>query len=449
MWQRIIDIWDNTSFYPGRYFFTILIAAAVIFAFSYFLPFLFVVSEFMLIIFLVLVATDSYLLYRKRAIAAHRLVAERLSNGDENKVYLSLQNDYPYKVYCTVLEELPYQLQAVNSKWETGVDAGETKQIEYYLTPKERGVYQFGNINVFVKGPLNVVNRRYRGGEEETVKVYPSYIQMRRYQLMAVADHMQQTGVKRLRRLGHSMEFEQIKEYVRGDDYRTINWKASARRGDLMSNTFTDEKSQQIYCVINKGRIMKMPFDGMTLLDYAINAALVLTGVALQKGDKAGLICFSKTIDAFIPADKKIAQVNTILETLYNQQTDFLEPDLERLFSLVRNRITNRSLMVLFTNYESFESLQRELPFLKRLAKYHLLMVVFFENTELRQLVETPAGTTEEIYVKTIAEKYRYEKQLIVKELQNHGIIALLSTPQNLSINTLNKYLELKNRQSI
>ncbi|MBD0285740.1 MAG: DUF58 domain-containing protein, partial [Flavisolibacter sp.] len=129
--------------------------------------------------------------------------------------------------------------------------------------------------------------------------------------------------------------------------------------------------------------------------------------------------------------------------------TAFLEPDFEQLFSIIRNRITHRSLLILFTNFESLESLQRDLPFLKRIAHYHLLMVVFFENTELQQLTEAKTKTIEDIYIKTIANKYQYEKRLMVKELHMHGIIAVLTTPQKLTVNTINKYLELKNRQSI
>ena len=194
---------------------------------------------------------------------------------------------------------------------------------------------------------------------------------------------------------------------------------------------------------------MKMPFGGMTLLDYAINASLVLLNVALQKQDRAGLITFGKTTDSFLLADKKPTQINHILENLYKQKTDFLEPDFERLFSVIRNRITQRSLLILFTNFETIESLQRELPFLKRLAHYHLLMVIFFENTELKTVIDEPAHNTEEIYIKTIAGKIYNEKLLIAKELQKHGILAVVSTPEKLTINSLNKYLELKNKQSI
>ena len=272
---------------------------------------------------------------------------------------------------------------------------------------------------------------------------------MRRYQLLAVSNRLQEVGVKRIRKLGHSMEFEQIKEYVRGDDYRTINWKATARKDGLMVNNYTDERSQQIYCLINKGRVMKMPFQGMTLLDHAVNASLVLSNVALVKQDKAGLITFAEHLDTFLLADKKPTQMNLVLEALYKQQTRFLEPDYEKLFSVIRNRITNRSLLVLFTNFESLEGLQREMPALKKIAHYHLLLVVFFENTELRSLIDRKAESMEDIYIKTIAEKFAFEKRLMVKELHMNGIPSILTSPENLTVNTVNKYLELKTRMSI
>lgn len=194
---------------------------------------------------------------------------------------------------------------------------------------------------------------------------------------------------------------------------------------------------------------MKMPFHGLTLLDYSINASLVLSNVALVRQDKAGLITFEKNLDTFLPADKKPTQMNLVLETLYKQKTDFLEADFEKLFSVIRNRITNRSLLILFTNFESMESLQREMPALKKIAKYHLLLVVFFENTELKSLIEGRTSTLEDIYIKTIAEKFNYEKRLMVKELHKNGIPSILTTPEGLTVNTVNKYLELKTRMSI
>jgi uncharacterized protein (DUF58 family) len=239
-----------------------------------------------------------------KGLMSERVLQDRFSNGDENKVQLMFRNRYPFRISVEVIDELPFQFQERTGKRELSIEGNSEAELHYFVTPQERGDYRFGKINAFVQGPLQVVSRRYQLGEAQSVKVYPSFVQLRKYTLLGVANRLQETGVKRMRKLGHSLEFEQIKEYVRGDDYRTINWKATARKGELMVNNFTDERSQQIYCLVNKGRVMKMPFGGMTLLDYAINASLVLSGVALQKQDKAGLICYGQNVDAFLPLIK-------------------------------------------------------------------------------------------------------------------------------------------------
>jgi uncharacterized protein (DUF58 family) len=438
------------SFYLNKIVYYIAGSAAIVFVLSYFYPILFRIAGLILLLLGVAVLIDALLVYGKnQGFFAKRITAGRFSIGDDNKVLLRLVNKYPFPVSVSIIDELPIQFQ--DRKWllKKRINGNEELELEYLLKPASRGEYIFDNINAYIHGPLQLVKRRYTFAAKETIKVYPSYIQMRRYQLLAVSNRLQEVGVKRIRRLGHSMEFEQIKEYVRGDDYRTINWKATARKDALMVNNYTDERSQQIYCLINKGRVMKMPFGGMTLLDHAINAALVLSNVALVKQDKAGLITFAENLDTFVQADKKPTQMNIVLETLYKQQTRFLESDFEKLFSVIRNRITNRSLLILFTNFESLESLQREMPALKKIAHYHLLLVVFFENTELKSLTEKKAEKLEDIYIKTIAEKFSYEKRLMVKELQKNGILSILSAPENLTVNTVNKYLELKTRMSI
>ena len=450
MFLRAIIKFFGQSFYLDRIVYYIAGGAVVLYILSYFVPVLFDVANIVLILLSLSVVIDSFLIFGKRyALRAERSTTERWSNGDENKVVLNFQNNYSFPVTAHIIDELPAQFQERNWFIKQRFNRNSVHEVIYTVKPMTRGEYSYGNINVFVKGPLQLAKRRFVFPAEQTIKVYPSYVQMRRYQLLAVNNRLQEAGVKRVRKLGHSMEFEQIKEYVPGDDYRTINWKATARKKDLMVNNYTDERSQQIYCLLNKGRSMKMPFEGMTLLDYAINASLVLSNVALVKQDKAGLITFAENLDAFLPADKKPTQMNLVLETLYRQHTKFLEPDFEKLYSIIRNRITHRSLLVLFTNFESMDSLQREMSSLKMIAQYHLLLVVFFENTELKQLIESRAVTMEDIYIKTIAEKFAFEKRLMAKELQKNGILSILTTPQNLTINTINKYLELKNKLSI
>ncbi len=437
------------SFYIRNSFFIVGAIAATLYFISYFVPVLYQLANIILLLLLLAVALDALLLYSKKGISAQRKVANRLSMGDDNKIELVIKNNYGFKTGMTIIDEIPVQFQVRDWKVKLQLHAGEEKSHPYLLKPLSRGEYVFNNINLFANGVLGLVQRRYVFKEQQVTKVYPSYMQMRKYQLLGVSNKLQEAGVRRMRRLGHSMEFEQIKEYVPGDDYRTINWKATGRKGDLMVNNFTDERSQQVYCVINKGRVMKMPFEGLTLLDYAINASLVLSSTALARQDRAGLITFAETLDAFVLADKKTTQMNLVLETLYKQETRFLEADFEKLYATIRHRITNRSLLVLFTNFESLESLQREMPALKKMAHYHLLVVVFFENTELRKVIDNKADNMEDIYIKTIAEKFSFEKKLMVKELQQNGILSILTSPQNLTINTLNKYIDLKTRGAI
>jgi uncharacterized protein (DUF58 family) len=384
-----------------------------------------------------------------KGVFAKRHAPDRLSNGDENELGVYIENLYPFTVDIGIIDEIPFQFQKRDIWFKTSLKPGQHKMINYLLRPTKRGEYEFGAVRVYTGTALGLVRRRYSFSQDEVLPVYPSFLQMRKYELMAISNRLSEFGIKKIRRLGHSLEFEQIKNYVPGDDYRTINWKATARHGSLMTNMYTDEKSQHVYCVIDKSRAMKMPFEGLSLLDYAINASLVLSNVALLKEDKAGLITIGEKLGSVLPADRKPVQMNKILEVLYKEKTRYLETNMELLYATIRRVLKQRSLIVFFTNFESFSSLERQLPYLKRISRFHLLLVVFFENTELQKLSEEPAENVEDIYIKTIAEKFAYDKKLIVKELTKYGIQSILSTPQNLTVNTINKYLELKAKQRI
>ena len=429
----------------------IFVGIIFLFVLSYNFSWLFIVAQITLILFGVLVLLDYFILFFKdNAVTAQRIMRDRFSNGDDNKVQLVIRSRYPFRANIKVIDEIPVQFQKRDFLIESKIDGNSEQTQEYVLRPKERGEYVFHDIRIFVKSPLGLIIHRFTIECEETVRVLPSYLALRKFELIAYASNLAEAGSKKIRKIGHSLEFEQIKEYVTGDDIRSLNWNATARKGgQLMVNSYTDERSQQVYCIIDKGRVMKMPFEGMTLLDYAINATLILSRVALVKQDKAGLITFAENVGNVLPADRKAAQMGLILETLYNQQTKFQESSFEKLYALVRTRITQRSLFVLFTNFESMTGLERQLPYIRSIAKNHLLLVVFFENTELRQLTEEKVKDVETLYTKTIAEKFAYEKRLIVKELQQHGIFTILTAPENLTVNTVNKYLELKARQAI
>jgi uncharacterized protein (DUF58 family) len=440
-----------TSLFFSRRFYWLLVAVILVFVLSYGLGFLFNFAQLALLLWMAVALLDWLFLFsRSKPVDARREMADLLSNSDQNPVRLVISNHYPFAIKTRIIDELPVQLQQRSFSLFANLQPGEETSLLYQVRPTQRGEYVFHDIQVFVKSPLGLVVRRTTIKAEKMVKVMPSYLTLRNFELLAHSHRLMETGNKKIRKLGHSLEFEQIKEYVRGDDIRSVNWKATGRKGgQLMINSYTDERSQQVYCILDKGRVMKMPFNGLTLLDYAINAALVLSRVALLKQDKAGLITFSNQLGTFLPADNKSIQMTSILDALYNQDTRFLESDYEKLYAHVRTRLTQRSLIILFTNFESFSALKRQLPYIRAIARNHLLLVVFFENTELELATSVAVQDIEELYTKTIAEKFVYEKRLIVKELQQHGIASILTAPHQLSVNTVNKYLEIKARQAI
>jgi uncharacterized protein (DUF58 family) len=194
------------------------------------------------------------------------------------------------------------------------------------------------------------------------------------------------------------------------------------------------------------GRVMKLPFDGLSLLEYAINTSLVISNISLIKEDKAGLITFSNDKSVVVKPEKKRTHIRKIQEALYNLKTNFLESNFQRMLVSIRAHLNQRSLILLYTNFETYSGMERQLPYLQRLAADHLLVVVFFENTEMTSLIEQDSKTLEDIYTKTIAEKFSYEKRQIVKALNQRGIHTILTPPKDLSVNAINKYLELKAR---
>lgn len=435
------------SLYLGNRFFLASGVIAACFIASFILDDYIIVPKVLFFIAVALVLTDLLLLYRtKKGMQGHRFTPEKLSNGDDNELRIYLENFYAFVVSLRVIDEIPHQFQRRDVSFYLQVAPGENKTIRYYLRPVKRGEYSFGAVNVFVSSPLGLLLRRFTFSANKTVPVYPSYIQMRKYELLAISNRLTETGIKKIRRIGHNLEFELIKEYVSGDDFRTINWKATARKERLMVNHFQDERSQQVYNLIDKGRVMRMPFDGMSLLDYAINASLVISNIAIKRSDKAGILTFQDKVGTLVPASRTSNQMGRILEVLYNQKTAYRETDFSIVHNYIRRKITQRSLLLLYTNFESMYSLQRQLPYLQALARLHLLVVIFFENTEVKNLIEQPASDLREVYHKAIAEKFTLEKKQIVKELKKHGIQAVLTTPQQLTVATINKYLELKAR---
>lgn len=435
--------WHNL--YLSRRFFALFGAVILLFILAFPMPFLLPLAKASAAVGLVLTMVDGLLLFgRQPALQVERITPKVLSLGDFNTIRVRFTNEDGRTLHFDWIDELPYQLQIRDFFQQLSLAPGKAEEISYRIQPLQRGAYAFGAIQIFLRDYFGLVERRISQALQEEVPVFPSIIQMKKYSLKAFDRVSTQHGIKKLRRIGHSYEFEQIKNYVQGDDFRSINWRATGRQSNLMINQYQDERAQQVYAVIDKSRGMKMPFEGLSLMDHAINASLVILNVALQKSDKAGLLTFSDKIGTTLKADRKPRHLNAILNALYREEERLLEANYELLYQASRRLIKGRSLLLLFTNFESRFALERALPILRKMNAAHLLVVIFFENTEIRDYSTRKAETVADIYTQAFARKFLEEKAQMVQLLQQYGIQSVLTRPEELSVQTINKYLELK-----
>ncbi|MEN0045434.1 MAG: DUF58 domain-containing protein [Bacteroidota bacterium] len=441
----MIQIFQNL--YLSNRFFFLFGGIILVFLLGFAVPFIFPVALGLFALSIALVVLDISLLFNKSVkIEGRRITPKLLSLSDENSIHIELNNLSNQTFQAKIVDELPVQFQIRDFEEQLELSMEEPQKINYELRPLERGIYAFGKINIYLSTTWGLVERRIQLDQAGKVPVYPSIIQMKQMELQAFDRIAHHQGIKKLRRIGHSYEFDHIKNYVRGDDYRSLNWKASSRKGELMVNKYEDERSQQVYSIIDKSRSMRMPFNGLSLMDYAINSTLALSNIILKKHDRAGLLSFSDKMGTVLKADSRREQLNKILLALYKEKERQVESNYELLYYATRKLVSGRSLLMLYTNFESMYALDRVLPILRKINKIHLLVVVFFENTEIKDFSQKPVESLEDIYHQTIAQKFVNEKRTMVQKLQQYGIQAVLTRPEDLSLQTVNKYLELKSR---
>ncbi len=381
--------------------------------------------------------------------APQRLMPDRLSLGDEQSVKIRFYSPYRSDLAYRIIDELPAPLRTRDMVLRGMAKATEANMAEYRIRPLTRGVYAFGDLHLFFRGRLGLLERRFSASLAEDLAVYPSFLQLRKAQLRASATRDLPAGGRLLRQRGISTEFDHVRDYSRGDDVRTLNWTASARAQRLMVNAFMDEKAQQVFAIIDKGRLMKGQFNGLSLLDHAINATLMLAWVALRRGDRFGLLTYAERLGDVLPPVRGHVQFRQVMELLYRQETGFPDSSAEVPAIRIRKGIGPRSLLVHFTHFETYNAYRRQAPWLYAMGRKHLLLVVFFENPALQALHHQAPANAEEIAVRAVADQFAFERDRIVEDLRQHGILALKSLPGELSVDVMNRYLALKAGRSL
>lgn len=433
------------SIYITPRFFKLLAVLFVLFVIAYAFPVLLYVTQLALLALVLVTIADIFVLIQvKSPFSVKRNLPERLDLGDGFDVFIEVNNNTIRPFSITLFDELPLEAQERDLKFQREIDAAQVVQLNYLYTPKTRGEHHWGKIHLLFSSSIGLVRSKLVFSLNQKVPVYPSVQLMKKYEFQVFSKKSLSTGIKKIPILGNNNEFEQINTYVQGDDIRRINWKATSRRRSLMVNHYQAERSQNIYTIIDKSRSMERSFDGLTLMDYAINSSLVFSNIALRKGEKVGLFTYSDKMGDQLLAAKGRNQLKSIYELLYKQRTKFNEANFKLLVQTLQRNIRSRSLIMLYTNFETLMSLQRALPLLRLIAKQHVLVVIFFENTQLYEIATKAPVSPRDVYSSTVAQQQMNVKQEMVKLLKANGIYTVLTQPKNLHINAINQYLALK-----
>ena len=399
------------------------------------------------ILFMLLSAIELFLLYQiKQALQIDRILEEKWSMTDNHEVRLVLRNLTNRSLAYELIDELPIELQERQLSIQGIVGPFSEKTHAYTVKAKTRGIYTFENVNVLVMGPIQLFKRQFSSELKQEVKVYPRFKQIQSKKFWSQSEQTHSLGMRKQKHIGLSYEFEQIKPYIKGDDIRHINWKASAKNMQWMSNQYAEERSQNVYAIIDKSRAMNAVVNEMILLDFAINASIALGQLALKKKDQFGVICYSDKIGAVLKAGRRPDQFKRIMDLLIDQSIRASETNIENLFLALNKVVKTRSLIFLFTNMNSKAALQRQLPIIQKIKHLHQLVVVFYDDTDQIEFLSEDLDDVELYYRQVLLEESKQNKLAMLNTLKAMGIQTVLSQANEMSVNTMNKYLEIKAR---
>jgi len=428
---------------------TLLLLGAVVVAGASIAPVMLWLAIAYFAVLLGLVIADVLLTTRPDQITLERVAEPKLSLGVPNLVQITLTNASPRPLAFALRDEFPYQWGADATILQGTLSPLGGTEVRYHVTPMQRGDYRWGDTNVRYVSALSTFRRQARYGTAADARVYPNVLDVRKYDVMARKGLLTEMGLRHTRTLGAGTEFERLRDYTPDDEWRRINWKASARRNKLIAMEYETERAQHVVCVLDTGRLMRPPIGAIQKLDYAVNAALLASYVAAGRGDHIGLLTFADQVDLYLAPRKGNGQFYTMLELLYNVQGQAVEADYGRALGYLSLKNKRRSLVIVFSDLVTQEAAKPLIAYMSRLAHRHLPLLVIMNDPNIVNLAAREPINAQDVYERAVAEQLLDERRLILDTLNQAGVLTLDVPADKLSVAVIDKYLELKNRGAL
>ena len=393
-----------------------------------------------------LIVYDNRLSRRRVVLEVQRQVEDKMSLGADNPVRLIVRSRSDHGGWLQVKDDPPPEFHTPHRLQRLHLKPWQQAEIVYHTRPTTRGRHVFGNLHVRGRSLLGLSYWQASFPAERAVAVYPNLLEVSRYQYLARTDRLRQGGFRVVHRLGKGTEFESLREYTPDDEFRSIDWKATARRHRPATRQFEIERSQTVIIMIDAGRMMTAQIGEMSRLDYAINAALMLAYVASERDDAVGLISFADEVKGFVPPRKGHGQVGRITEALYDLQPALVEPDYAAAFGILHGRARKRALVVCFTDLVDVDASQRLLAHVASLAPHHLPLLITLSDPVLQKAARQAPQDAAGVYQRAVAGQVLEDREKALGVLRQRGVLVLDVPPQKLTVSAVNEYLALKAR---
>ncbi len=439
--------------------FFLLLLTAVLLALGALVPLATALAAGYLGVVFTLLLVDWFASPKPRDFTVTRTHDERLSLGADNDIDITVHSRNRRRIgpgQLIVRDEYPIEFQASTDiltqpiTLATSATTNPNEQtFRYTVRPPRRGDYRFGNVNLRWQGVLGLMVRQATFPKSGPVKVYPNLLNIRQYELLARKGQLAELGLRRMRQLGNGTEFERLRDYQSDDEFRRVDWNATARRGRPVTREFETERSQNIMIMLDVGRLMRSPVQDLAKVDYAINAALLLTYVAGMRGDKVGLIAFADDVTTYLAPKQGKGQFYRMLATLYGLQSQPVESSYTRAFTYLNNKQKKRSLVVIFSDLASGLAEKAIISQVTPLVPRHVPLLVAINDPTMIALTKQAPDSSQPLYQRGVAEQMLSQRAIIMQSLRLRGVNTIDVPANQLTVSVIDRYLELKSRGRI
>ncbi len=402
------------------------------------------------VIFLIIYTSfDALILPRKHKILIKRIVPARISIGFPTRIEFEVQNKCRRLMEVFLAEDIPSTMDISPDICKVILGPGEKKRVEYRLTAHKRGKYELSNVYVRILPSMGLLYRQFKAQLPDTVQVFPNLMNLRKYELLVRRGLDYNQGMIKIKQIGQGSEFESLRHYVSGDEISRIEWKATAKQAKLIVKNYEPEKQQNIIVAIDTGRATAGEFEGLSRVDYLVNATLMLAYAALRQNDWFSMIAFSDKIESYLPPVNGIKNIDRVARALYELQPNLVESDYSAACRFLGLKNRKRSLLCMMTDVVDRHASNEIIAYMSRFGRYHLPLAVTLSNPEIRRAAEIPLVECDDPYSKAAALDAISAREEALILMRRKGVSVLDVSPNHLTPELINRYTLIKARHQL